>query len=137
LTIQVRYHVRDSFRKLFWQFAQYGYWKVRVVRKHPQQASVRHIVPATFVLLVLMGAVVAPFSCWARWAAVGLVGSYLAAVSLVSLVQVWASDKRLWPGLVVAVVTMHWAYGSGFVLGCLRAAVRPLPSDRFFEHDTR
>ena len=109
LSIQVQYHVRNSYRKLFRQFLQYGYWKVRVVRKHPGQASMRHFVPAAFVLALLVGAVIAP------WWAAGLLGVYLLAVAGASLAQ----DIKLWPGLVWAIVLMHIGYGVGFLLGWL------------------
>jgi succinoglycan biosynthesis protein ExoA len=114
LAIQVRYHVRNSYRKLFRQFLQYGYWKVRVVRKHPRQASVRHFVPGVFVLTILLGAVLIPV-----WAA-GLLGVYLLAVGAASLVQL-RDGLKLWPGLVWAIVLMHFGYGVGFLLGWLPA----------------
>ncbi|MCG3148781.1 MAG: hypothetical protein PCFJNLEI_02228 [Verrucomicrobiae bacterium] len=137
LGIPVRYHVRNSYRKLFWQFAQYGYWKVRVVRKHPRQASVRHFVPAAFVLTVGAGLVVAPFSSVGRWGLIAVVGFYLVAVAAVSLAQVWRTEKKLWPGLVMAVALIHLGYGGGFLLGWLRTAVGRLPTDRIFERGTR
>jgi succinoglycan biosynthesis protein ExoA len=130
LAIQVRYHVRNSYRKLFRQFTQYGYWKVRVVRKHPRQASLRHFVPATFVLAVLLGAVLSPFLPVARWALAGIVGVYLFTVSVASLVQLRSSELRLWPGLGWAVVLIHVGYGTGFLLGWL-------PADAFFKRVSR
>jgi succinoglycan biosynthesis protein ExoA len=113
LAIRVGYHVRNSYRKLFRQFLQYGYWKVRVVRKHPRQASLRHFVPAAFVLAVLVSAVL---SLW--WLA-GLLGVYLLAVAGTSLVQLRAGELKLWPGLVWAVILIHVGYGVGFLLGWL------------------
>jgi len=137
LAIRVEYHVRNSYRKLFRQFMQYGYWKVRVVRKHPRQASVRHFVPAGFVLAVLTGLALAPFWQVAQWGLAGLVGTYLVAVAVASLAQVWSAEKKVWPGLVFAVVLIHLSYGSGFLLGWLRAACGPLPTDPIFERGTR
>jgi hypothetical protein len=37
--IKIQYYPRSSFWHLFKQFMQYGYWKVSVIKKHPQQAS--------------------------------------------------------------------------------------------------
>jgi glycosyltransferase involved in cell wall biosynthesis len=113
LAIRVGYHVRDNYRALFRQFMQYGYWKVRVVRKHPRQASVRHFVPATFVLALLTSALFSP-PCLA-----GLLAAYLLAVGGVSLAELWAGDLKLWPGLVWAVMLIHVGYGVGFLSGWL------------------
>ncbi|MDB6121301.1 MAG: hypothetical protein JWQ71_294 [Pedosphaera sp.] len=136
-SIRVKYHVRDSFKKLFMQFAQYGYWKVRVVQKHPRQASARHFIPAGFVLLVLLTILFASFSTYARYGFGILAGGYLSALALATLVQVWPTEKKLWPGIMLALVTMHFGYGGGFILGWLRAWAGPLPSDSIFERTTR
>src|SRR5262249_3984141 len=44
------YCPRGSFKALFQQYAQYGYWKVRVMQKHKLPASMRHLVPGCFML---------------------------------------------------------------------------------------
>ena len=59
------YHPRSSFSSLFRQYFQYGFWKVRVIRKHKIPASWRHTVPGAFVLaniLLLVAALVTSFS---------------------------------------------------------------------------
>ena len=51
------YTPRNSLRALLNQYKQYGYWKVRVIRKHQKPASIRHLVPAAFMCsLVMLGA---------------------------------------------------------------------------------
>jgi cellulose synthase/poly-beta-1,6-N-acetylglucosamine synthase-like glycosyltransferase len=137
LAIPVQYHVRDSFKKLFLQFSQYGYWKVRVVRKHPQQASARHFAPALFVLAICASALLGLFFSAALWTFAGLLGSYLAILLLASLIQTWRSETRLLPGIVFALVTIHFGYGIGFVLGCARACFGRLATDKIFERVTR
>ena len=47
--VRSRYESRGSLRSLARQYFQYGYWKVRVMQKHPRQMSARHFVPAAFV----------------------------------------------------------------------------------------
>ncbi len=137
LAVPVKYHVRDSFKKLFLQFAQYGYWKVRVVRKHPQQASPRHVVPALLVLTIFTTAILGLFFQFALWAFVGFFGFYFATVAMVSGIQAWRGEKRLWPGIVFALMAIHFGYGIGFILGCARAAFGQLPTDKIFERVTR
>jgi glycosyltransferase involved in cell wall biosynthesis len=137
LAIRVRYHVRSSLRKLFQQFAQYGYWKVRVVRKHPRQASVRHFVPTALVVVLMVGALLAPFSWWARVGWIGVTAGYGFAVAVAALAHAWSREKKLWPGIVAAVVLMHLGYGVGFLLGWVRAWLGSLPTDAIFERSTR
>ena len=136
--IRVRYHVRNSFRLLFWQFAQYGYWKVRVVRKHPRQASIRHFVPGTFVALVLLSAICAPFVSLAAGVLAALWMLYFIGTGSATVLQLLRSGNLgLWPGTVFALLMMHFGYGTGFLLGWARALYGPLPSDRLFEQMTR
>jgi succinoglycan biosynthesis protein ExoA len=135
--IRVKYWVRDSYRKLFMQFAQYGYWKVRVLQKHPRQSSVRHVVPSLFILILLTSAAIAPISAVARWALAIVAGGYALAMGLAGLYESMRTDLRLWPGIAVAIPVMHFGYGLGFLLGWLRWSVGSLPTDRVFERSTR
>ena len=135
--IRVKYWVRESYDKLFMQFAQYGYWKVRVLQKHPRQSSVRHIIPSLFILILLTSTALAPFSTIARWALAVVAGGYALAMCLAGLREAMRSNLRLWPGIAFAIPVMHFGYGAGFLLGWLRWLVRTLPTDRVFERSTR
>ena len=137
LAIRVRYHVRNSFKNLLLQFLQYGYWKVRVVRKHPRQASVRHFVPAAFVLAVGSGLMTTLFWREAWWGAGLLVGGYLAAVGTAAMSHLWTGEKKLWPGIVVAVVVMHVGYGIGFLLCCVTGSQGKRPVRGMFKRSSR
>jgi glycosyltransferase involved in cell wall biosynthesis len=48
------YQPRASLTGLFTQYLQYGYWKVRVMKKHKRLASWRHLVPAAFLLTLAL-----------------------------------------------------------------------------------
>lgn len=135
--IRVQYHVRDSYRKLFKQFAQYGYWKVWVIRKHPRQASVRHLFPAALVATIVASTIGAVFSNMLGFAALSILGAYLGALMVSSILQVWKSEKSLWPGVVAALVAMHIGYGSGFMAGCLRLLLGPLVPEKVFLRPSR
>ncbi|WP_392486646.1 glycosyltransferase family 2 protein [Haloimpatiens sp. FM7315] len=49
------YYSRASLKKLWKQYFQYGFWKVRVMQKHGKTASVRHLVPMAFVVTNIFG----------------------------------------------------------------------------------
>jgi len=111
------YSPRGTFRALFQQYEQYGYWKVRVIQKHKIPASPRHLVPGAFVLGLLSLPVAATI-----WPVAGLVWLILAgAYGICSLIASLAAAKRagwdiLWlmPPVFAA---YHVGYGVGFLLG--------------------
>src|SRR5204862_5143119 len=74
--IKSSYYPRAALIALFRQYAQYGYWKVRVIQKHKLPASVRHLVPASFVFTIGLLGVLSLFSHLARLSLVGIVGVY-------------------------------------------------------------
>jgi succinoglycan biosynthesis protein ExoA len=111
------YRPRRSLGALFRQYMQYGYWKVRVIQKHKLPASVRHLVPACFVLsliLLPLAALWYPHALWGWW---GLVGAYSAWNLLASLVTAARHGWELFPLLPVVFACYHLAYGSGFLRG--------------------
>ena len=59
------YHTRETIGKLFRQYLQYSYWKVKVIRKYNRPASIRHLIPSSFCL-ALIGLPLA--SIWWPWA---------------------------------------------------------------------
>lgn len=48
--ISFKYYVRASFKKLFRQYRQYGYWKVYVNKKHKTVTTLRQLFPLFFLL---------------------------------------------------------------------------------------
>ena len=97
--IRSRYYSRASLRTLFRQYRQYGFWKVRVLQKHPRQMSLRQFVPPVFAAAVAGGAVLAPTSRGIRrlWSAT-LAAYGLAAVGA----SVTVARRSGWRHLAVA-----------------------------------
>ena len=117
-TIRYRYYPRDSLGKLFRQYFQYGYWKVRVIQKHRVPASIRHVVPVAALLLTLALAIA---GFWSRpaWtllltlAALYLIGLLVATALVCHKNSAW----RLAPVLPAAFFCCHAGYGTGFLAG--------------------
>ncbi|UCC52819.1 MAG: glycosyltransferase family 2 protein, partial [Anaerolineaceae bacterium] len=118
--IRSRYYSRGSLRKLWRQFYQYGFWKVRVMQKHPSQLRLRQFVPVLFVLSLILSTLL-PL-CW------GMLGLILLAYSLADFVVSTGIAKehgwRYLPTLILAHLAMHVAYGLGFGVGLIRFAHR-------------
>jgi succinoglycan biosynthesis protein ExoA len=113
-----RYVPRESWWALWRQYCQYGYWKVGVLRRHGTPASLRHLVPGAFVLMLLTGWIPGLWSQWLLMAYFIIIATYVAAIGGVACIL--AKQKpRLLPGLLVAIPSMHFAYGLGWMYGCL------------------
>jgi len=111
------YHPRASLWLLWRQYAQYGYWKVRVIQKHGWPASVRHLVPAAFVLTMLtlpLAALVWPWAWW-LWGACGIV--YSAGNLAASVAAARRSGLTLCLVLPAVFACYHLGYGYGFLQG--------------------
>jgi glycosyltransferase involved in cell wall biosynthesis len=128
--IRSRYYSRSSFRKLWRQYYQYGFWKVRVMQKHPRQMRARQFVPAALVaalaVMAVLGLVFRP-----AWWVLGLIAAaYLAANLLASLSIGAARGWRHVPRLLIIHPILHLSYGSGFWVGLAHFADRFAPENR-------
>ena len=109
------YYSRASFRKLWRQYYQYGFYKVRVIQKRGGVPSLRHLVPALFVLGLIVTLLAALLAGRRRLALLiplpYMVAAFTASVS--------AARGRWWmlPLLPIAYLTLHLAYGVGFLHG--------------------
>lgn len=118
--VRSRYYSRASIGKLARQYFQYGFYKVRVMQKHPRGMSLRQFIPAVFVCALAASGVVAitvPHG-WIVTAAVA--GSYLAAALLAALKTAAQDGWTLFPALPIAFATLHFSYGIGFLSGLAR-----------------
>lgn len=110
------YYSRSTFRSLWRQYFQYGYWKVRVMQKHPLQMSVRQIVPLALVVSVLASLVLG-FLTGTWWPLVGILGAYAISALGAAFAVAGARGLVLIPGLFGSFCVLHFGYGSGFLVG--------------------
>ncbi|MDP1901626.1 MAG: glycosyltransferase [Rubrivivax sp.] len=130
--IRSRYRPRGTLRQVFSQWFQYGYWKPFVIVKHRQPASLRHLVPAAFVGLLALSAVLAGLG-GAVWPLLALVTAYAGAVfALSATVAVSAQLPLAVAARVPAVIAAyHLGYGLGSWPGWLDALRRRPGRSRF------
>lgn len=115
--IRCRYHSRTSLSSLWRQYFWYGYWKVRVMQKHPRQMGIRQFVPPTFVATLLVLAATALFFPFSRVLLGIVAGAYILVNGAASVLTARAGGWRNLPLLPFAFITLHLSYGSGFLLG--------------------
>jgi len=122
--IKIQYHPRNSFWHLFKQFMQYGYWKVNVIKKHPQQASLRHFLPAVLVLSFVTLGLLIPFTLHGLYGFLIFSGSYFLTVGFFSFQSACKLSWRLLPGLIFAIFLIHISFGIGFIIRSLSRPFR-------------
>lgn len=115
--IKATYFSRGDFKKLWRQYYQYGFWKVRVIQKHKKPASIRHLIPLMFVLFLLDGGILSIFS---KFIFIG----YLLTLLLYLLLDLTFSVKickkksiKHLPYLFITFPILHISYGVGFIMG--------------------
>ena len=122
--VHSRYYSRNSLRSLWRQYYQYGYWKVRVLQKHPRQMRLRQFVPPAFVASLLGSGLLALFSPVGRLLLILILGAY----GLSNLIaSIWTGARKGWeylPLLPVIFACLHLSYGLGFLVGLIKFANR-------------
>ena len=132
------YYPRSSIIALFKQYVQYGYWKVRVIQKHKIPASIRHIVPGTFVALLVILAVLSPFSQFSLGVLAGLLAFYVTANLGASLLACKEPSKwKYIPVMPIIFAAYHFGYGYGFLHGILDFAILKKQAGSTFTKLTR
>jgi GT2 family glycosyltransferase len=117
--IRSRYYSRSSFSALWKQYYQYGFWKVRVLQKHPLQMSPRQFVPPLFVL-GLLGSALLAFIPPLRPLSPVLPLLYLAANITASTITAAKKGWEHFPVLPLVFSILHLSYGLGFLAGMLK-----------------
>jgi succinoglycan biosynthesis protein ExoA len=122
------YRPRTTLSALFRQYFQYGFWKVRVIRKHKLPGSWRHLIPGTFVaanLVLPLLAVCADIMGAATFAQriallwIVLLGFYGLSCVVASCFSAQRFGWRLLPYLPVTFAIFHLSYGLGFLIGSI------------------
>lgn len=113
--IRSKYYVRGTFKKLYKQYFQYGYWKVYVNKLHSTVTSARQLAPPLFVFFIFTGLIFAFF---------GLVFAiiYGSIWLLYIIAGLWfASKKSKNVGEIIKIVwcffILHISYGLGYMKG--------------------
>ena len=116
--IRTDYFAAPSLRRFWHQYFQYGEYKIMVAQKRNGFASVRHVVPATFVVATATSLVLAVARRDPRWA-LALLGPYAVANGAASIAA--ARRTKAHPARVaVAFAVLHTSYGTGFIKGVWR-----------------
>ena len=124
--VRSKYYSRGTMKKLFKQYFQYGFWKVRVLQKHPRQMSLRQFIPPAFVASLFGSIVFGLISGLGWWILAGIIGCYL-TVNLVASVRILLSNRPFQFQFILlpaVFASLHLSYGLGFLIGFVKFAPR-------------
>jgi glycosyltransferase involved in cell wall biosynthesis len=122
--VQSTYYSRGSIGRLWKQYYQYGFWKVRVLQKHHRQMRPRQFVPPLFVFALLSALMFSWFVPWGKIILFSIIGSYLVANLIASTTISIKKGWRHFIYLPVIFAALHLSYGSGFLIGLIKFANR-------------
>jgi succinoglycan biosynthesis protein ExoA len=117
-TIRSRYFSRSTFKSLWRQYFQYGYWKVRVFQLHPRQMRLRQFVPLIFVASLIGLSLLSLFSPVGRWVSAAVIVSYLFA-NFGAAIYTAKAKVALTPTLSLSFFILHFSYGLGSLVGLI------------------
>jgi glycosyltransferase involved in cell wall biosynthesis len=118
--LRTSYSNPGSFRRFVGKNLRFGYWKARVWQKYPAMAGWRHFVPPAFVLTVSASAALAPVSPAAGTVLTSVAALYGAAATASAVALARRAGWHYLPVLPAVFLTMHLAWGAGFIAGAIR-----------------
>jgi cellulose synthase/poly-beta-1,6-N-acetylglucosamine synthase-like glycosyltransferase len=114
------YYSRSSLKSLWRQYYQYGYWKVRVMQKHPHQMRYRQFVPPALILSLLISSLIFLFFPQGYFIYGFIPILYLLFVISAALFLTLKNKLSYFPLLFLAIPTVHVSYGLGFWAGLIK-----------------
>ncbi len=119
-SIRSRYFARGSLRKLWRQYFQYGFWRVRTLQKHGRPATVRQLVPLGFVGSIVLLAAAGFLLPIFHWALAAELIVYLAGLAAGTVGVARKSGWKVAPAAPAVFLILHFAYGLGSIWGLFR-----------------
>lgn len=110
------YFARPTLFELARQYARYGYWKLRMLRRYPKTLRLRQALPPLLVLSLVAFPLFGLIWPWAFWLLLAEVVSYFAILFGAALRTALEHRKmQLTLGVPLAIATMHLSWGSAFL----------------------
>lgn len=125
--IRATYVARSTLKDLARQYWRYGYWKLRMLTRYPRTFRWRQLSGA-FVLTWIVLGILSVWFVIPRW----LIGvEAIVYISALIFAGMQASlEKRDWKmgfGVPLAIATMHFSWGSGFLWSLVKYAGERFP----------
>jgi glycosyltransferase involved in cell wall biosynthesis len=113
------YMARESLKKLWTMFYQYGYFKPLAARAVGAVMTVRQLIPSAFLICLIFALFLAPWSDTMTDMFKLIVVTYAALDFTVSLSAAFERGLRCSLWLIVVFPILHMSYGIGYIKGIL------------------
>lgn len=123
--IRSTYFARPTLAELARQYARYGFWKARMLRRYPSSLRPRQAVPPLFVLSLLvlpLASLIWPGLLWVLLVEVVSYILLLLGAALLKTLEV--KQIKLLVGIPLAMATMHLSWGASFLWSLLSPGPR-------------
>jgi cellulose synthase/poly-beta-1,6-N-acetylglucosamine synthase-like glycosyltransferase len=118
-SVVIKYYVRSTIADLWRQFWQYGIWKGRFIRKNPASLKFRHLVPPSFVFVLVFGALLSIFFSPLLYVSIFAISAYIGFIFSASIFYLLKGKFKYLPALTIVLLCMHLGWGLGFWKGML------------------
>ncbi len=115
--IVTMYYSRQDLAALWRQYIQYGIWKARVLKMHPESFRLRHGIAPLFVAGLVIGAILSPVWGGFRWVYGGTILVYLLLALVFALQQAARHGWQYLPAILLVFAILHLSWGIGFFIG--------------------
>jgi GT2 family glycosyltransferase len=130
--ISLKYYVRATYKGLWRQFFQYGYWKVYVNQKHKAITTYRQLIPPLFVVYVFL-AFLSLITCNGILILTAFLPFllYLLLAKLISFKIVTPFSVSQFTQTFFVFPILHFSYGLGYLKGMFEfLLLKKKPSDK-------
>ena len=118
--IKAYYYPRSNLKKLWQQYFQYGFWKIRVLQKHFSMMQPRQFVPPLFVLALLGSLACSVFYKASLFVFVVILMSYSLSCLFAALRVSLQHGRRYFLIVPSIFMILHISYGLGFLWGIVK-----------------
>jgi glycosyltransferase involved in cell wall biosynthesis len=118
--IKSTYYARSNMRKLWRQYFQYGFWRIKTLQKHRRPATIRQVIPLLFVLSLMILSLTGFLLKFFWWVLLAEVAFYVLGLAIGSID---VGRKAGWKYALLAplvFIILHLAYGLGGLWGIVR-----------------
>ncbi len=120
--IRCVYYARANLKNLARQYFTYGFWKLKMLQRYPETLRWRQALPPVFVTSILMLLLLSIL--WVPACILLVVTLSLYLVILIAGAIRYAISRKILSlviGIPIAIMTMHFAWGSGFLWSMIKS----------------
>jgi succinoglycan biosynthesis protein ExoA len=120
--IYSKYIARGDINSLAKQYYRYGFWKLQMLKRYPGTIRWRQFLPPVLVLSIFflfIAGLFAPILFWLLL--IEIVAYWLILILVISPRAIREKDGGLLIGFPLSVATMHFSWGTGFILSIFKS----------------